>query len=382
VVAHAVTGGWLGQTETWLYRQVRSLPAGIESHVVCERTENLDQFVVENLHHASRTRRRRDRVLAKLRLRRRSGSLQRRLRALQPELVHSHFAPEGWRNIPAVSNVGARHVVSFYGYDVGHLPTVSRAWRRRYSELFDRVDLVLCEGEHMGRSVCALGCPDRKMRVHRLGIDLQSIEFRPRRWTSGEPLRVLLAASFRRKKGLPDAIEALGMLQDDVELDITIIGDATAAPGSADEKDRILETIRRNGLTSRVNMIGFQSHDRLFEEAYRHHLFVAPSMTDTDGDSEGGAPVALIEMVASGMPVVSTRHCDIPGVVRDGVSGYLAKEHDVEDLSGQIRRMIESVDQWPRMLRAGREWIEQRFDAAVQGRRLGAIYKEVIDSVR
>jgi len=382
VVAHAVPGAWLPQTETWLYRQVRSLPPDIESHVVCERAENLDQFGIENLHHASRTRRRRDRVLAKLRLRRRSGSLQRRLRALQPDLVHSHFAPEGWRNIPAASAVGARHVVSFYGYDVGHLPTVSRAWRRRYIELFDRVDLVLCEGEYMGRSVCELGCPDRKRRVHRLGVGLESIEFRPRHWDGDEPFRVLLAASFRPKKGLPDAIEALGMLQDEVELDITIIGDATAAPGSAHEKDRILETIRLSGLAGRVNMIGFQPHDRLFEEAYRHHLYVAPSVTDTDGDCEGGAPVALIEMVAGGMPVVSTRHCDIPGVVRDGVSGYLAEEHDVGDLGLQIRRMIESVDQWPRMLRAGRQWIEHRFDAAKQGRRLGAIYTEVIDSVR
>lgn len=172
------------------------------------------------------------------------------------------------------------------------------------------------------------------------------------------------------------------MLQDEVELDITIIGDATAAPGSAREKDRILATIRRHGLAGRVNMIGFQTHDRLFEEAYRHHLYVAPSLTDIDGDCEGGAPVALIEMVASGMPVVSTRHCDIPGVIRDGVSGYLAEEHDVECLSGQIRRMIESVDDWPRMLRAGRDWVERRFDAVEQGVQLAAIYSEVIDGVR
>ncbi len=234
----------------------------------------------------------------------------------------------------------------------------------------------------MARSVCELGCPDRKVRVHRLGVDLESIEFRPRHWNGDEPLGVLLAASFRAKKGLPDAIEALGMLQDEVELDITIIGDATAAPGSAHEKNRILETIRRHGLANRVKMLGFQPHDRLLDEAYRHHLYVAPSMTDTNGDSEGGAPVALIEMVASGMPVVSTRHCDIPGVVRDGVTGYLAVERDVADLCNQIRRMINAVDDWPRMLRAGREWIEQRFDATEQGVRLGAIYTEVIDRDR
>jgi len=65
-----------------------------------------------------------------------------------------------------------------------------------------------------------------------------------------------------------------------------------------------------------------------------------------------------------------------------GPTRYLAEEHDVEDLSGQIRRTIESVDHSPWMLRADREWIEQRFDAAEQGRRLGAIYTGVIDRVR
>lgn len=380
-IAHAVPGAWLPQTETWLYRQVRSLPAGIESHVMCERAENLDQFAVENLHHAGRGRRTRDRVLAKLRLRRRSGSLLRRLRDVRPQLVHSHFAPEGWRNIPAAGDIGARHVVSFYGYDVSHLPAVSRTWRRRYRELFDRVDLVLCEGEHMGRSIAGLGCPASKVQVHRLGVDLEAIEFRPRQWNGVEPLQVLLAASFRPKKGLTYAIEALAMLQDDIDLQITIIGDATAAPGSTDEKQRILDAIDRHGLGPRVRMLGFQPHDRLFEEASGHHLYVAPSVTDADGDTEGGAPVALIEMVAGGMPVVSTHHCDIPGVVRDGISGYLAAEHDVEDLREQIRRTIDAAPRWPEMLRAGRVRVEERFDAAAQGARLGALYREVIDGV-
>jgi hypothetical protein len=43
VVLHS-TGSWLPQTETWLYTQVHFLPGGVENHVACERTENLDQF--------------------------------------------------------------------------------------------------------------------------------------------------------------------------------------------------------------------------------------------------------------------------------------------------------------------------------------------------
>jgi len=43
------------------------------------------------------------------------------------------------------------------------------------------------------------------------------------KWQQGEPLRVLIAASFREKKGIPYALEALGMLQKDVSLEIAII---------------------------------------------------------------------------------------------------------------------------------------------------------------
>ncbi len=52
----------------------------------------------------------------------------------------------------------------------------------------------------------------------------------------------------------------------------------------------------------------------------RHHLFLSPSVTAPDGDSEGGAPVSIIEAAATGMPVVSTTHCDIPQAVDDGVT--------------------------------------------------------------
>jgi len=42
---------WLGQTQTWMHSQVSKLQRlGVHAHVVCETTENLDQFYVENIH--------------------------------------------------------------------------------------------------------------------------------------------------------------------------------------------------------------------------------------------------------------------------------------------------------------------------------------------
>ncbi len=70
--------------------------------------------------------------------------------------------------------------------------------------------------------------------------------------------------------------------------------------------------------------MGYQPHSTLFAEAYRHHIFLSPSVTASTGDTEGGAPVSLIEMAATGMLIVSTTHCDIPEVIKHGVTGLLA----------------------------------------------------------
>lgn len=59
-------------------------------------------------------------------------------------------------------------------------------------------------------------------------------------------------------------------------------------------------------------------YDRLLDEIARHHVFLSPSVTAPDGDSEGGAPVTIIEAAASGMPVVNSTHCATPEAVYDG----------------------------------------------------------------
>jgi colanic acid/amylovoran biosynthesis glycosyltransferase len=112
----------------------------------------------------------------------------------------------------------------------------------------------------------------------------------------------------------------------------------------------------------------------LFEQAYEHDVFLSPSVTAADGDTEGGAPVTILEMAATGMPVVSTRHCDIPAVLPDGL---LADERDVEGLHVLLAELIDAPDDWERRCRAAREHIERDYNAVRQGEALAAIYREV-----
>jgi colanic acid/amylovoran biosynthesis glycosyltransferase len=373
---------WLPQTQTWMFNQVKYLPDIVEVHVVCERTEHLEQFAVPNLHCLQKVSRFRyywEKSLRKLHLRHARGFLTSIARKTGGHIIHSHFGHIGWTNLVIARQVKIRHVVTFYGADVTLLPTQDKRWLSRYRELFDKADLFLCEGPHMATRLIQLDCPKEKVMVHHLGIEIDTIPYKPRRWKNGEPLRVLIAASFREKKGIPYALEALSRLQHIVPVEITIIGDAGSERSSKKEKRRILEMIANNGLQLKTRLLGYQPYSAFFDEAYQHHVFISPSVTASDGDTEGGAPISLIEMMATGMPVVSTLHCDIPEVVRYGIDNWLVEERDVAGLVKKMQWLIENKDDWENFLLAGRRHVAREFNALQQGERLAKIYHDVFD---
>ncbi len=378
-VVHS-TPVWLPQTHTWLYNQVRYLPADIAAHVACEYVENLDQFGLANIHAlASRPAWQRfwDRRLRKLGIRRHLSFTVDTARRCGAKILHSHFGHVGWADIGAARHAKIRHVVTFYGLDVNYVPGLDPHWPARYRTMFAQVDAVLCEGPHMAAAVAALGCPAAKIHVHHLGVALDDVPFRPFPWRPGDRLRVLIAASFRQKKGIPYALEALARLQRHVPLEVTVIGDAGQDPRAADEKREILASVDRLGLEPSTTLLGYQPHARLLAEAERHHVFLAPSITADDGDTEGGAPVSLIEMAASGLVVVSTTHCDIPGIVKHRETGLLAPERDVQGLVDNLDWLIDHIDCWEPMRIAARKHVEREFNAARQGERLAELYRSL-----
>ncbi|MCF8096172.1 MAG: glycosyltransferase [Desulfobacteraceae bacterium] len=373
---------WLPLTQTWMYTQLKYLPEGFRAQVACQVTENLDQFGdveaiyclqerVSPLGYLMR------RALRKAGLRRSLCWLKKPILVFKPDIIHSHFGNIGWSALPEITN-GIPHVVTFYGYDLSGLPGGDPRWNARYKELFDKVSRVFCEGPHMAECIQKLGCIQEKIHVQRLGIRLDHIPYKPREWDGTEPLRVLLAGTFTEKKGLPYALAALGRLAKEVRLEVTVIGDARESEADQAEKKKILRAIEEGGLSDKVTLLGYQTHSAFFDEAYKHHIFLSPSVTAESGDTEGGAPVTIIEMAATGMPVISTKHCDIPGVILDGQTGLLADERDVDGLYGRLLWLAENPGKWRRMLDKGREHLEANFDARKQGLKLAEKYAQLI----
>jgi colanic acid/amylovoran biosynthesis glycosyltransferase len=379
VVAHSVAT-WLPLTMTWVYNQLKYMK-NFSLIVLAYTTQNRDQFPwnpiysITNKYNCFVFR-----VMRKLGLRSNPFIYDKAIKKNHPVILHSHFGDIGWYDLPIAKKYELKHVVTFYGFDISMLPTQHPIWGKRYKKLFDKADLFLCEGSHMVQCILDLGCPEHKVRVHHLGVSLDEIQFKPRVWNSTIPLRILIVSTFREKKGIPYALEALGQFQHAVDLNITIIGDATSEHRDQVEKQKIFSIIKKYNLQPRVRFLGFQRHSVVLDEAYNHHIFLSPSITASNGDTEGGVPVTIIEMVATGIPVISTVHCDIPEVIHHGVSGLLAQERDVNGLVNHLKWLVDHYEHWRSMLEAGRKHLEVEYDVRKQGERLAIIYRDLIQS--
>lgn len=380
VIAHFVDS-YLFRTGSWIYSPLinatRYAPI-----VVTEQVENLDMFPFSPVHAYSRLGYG-QKIWLGLRERRlhglRGAFFTRVLRRQHARLIHAHFGYTGFSLLDVRRKVGLPMVTSFYGADVSQLPR-DPAWRERYQRLFAEGHAFLAEGTAMRRALLALGCPPEKVVVHRLGIPLDALPFVVRRPDASGIIKILIASTFREKKGIPYALRAIQRVHRRYpRLQVTLIGDSGGKAGDAEEKREILALVEQ--LNPLVNWIGFQPYTVFQKLLLEHHIFLSPSVTARDGDSEGGAPVSIIEAGATGMPIVASTHADIPEVVVDGESAFLSPERDVDTLAEHLEHLVTQPQLWESMGRRGRAHVQRHHDVQAQAVHLENIYAALLRQV-
>lgn len=285
------------------------------------------------------------------------------------DVIHCHFGPNGLRglNLREVGALSGKLITSFYGYDVSRF--LRPGDRNPYRKLFANSERVLAISQIMHEKLIALGCPPTRVSVHRLGVNpLLFAAPKPARGES--PVRILTIGRMVPKKGLEHALRAVAAVASEVPaMEYAIIGDGPLRP-------RIEQTIDELQLRGVVRLEGWKTRPQVVEALSRADILLAPSVTAENGDQEG-TPVVIMEALASGVPVVSTRHAGIPELVQDGVSGLLAVEGDVPALAGALRRLIGNPELRTRMGESGQAAIRDRHDISKLNDRLLEIYRSL-----
>lgn len=325
-VLHAVDR-FSPRSETFVYTMVTGHQR-YEASVLCHAREHADEFPFPRVHVQPKPASRKtaawwiaasvERATGRSPWRR---GVDETLALVGPSAVHAHFGPIGCEMIAVTKAAGLPLVTSLYGVDAAVLPYLPQ-WRERYARLFRDGDLFLAEGPEMRRKVIAAGAPAERTLIHPIALDLNKYP----RWAPDGAATVLFAGRFIEKKGLLDAIAAFALARARVpEARMTIVGG-----GGGEETARALTA--QLGLGGCVEFAGMQPHAGLIMRLAAAAVFIHPSVTADDGDSEGGAPTILLEAQAIGTPIVTTRHADIPHVVPEGPGIWLCAEHDVDAL--------------------------------------------------
>lgn len=282
-------------------------------------------------------------------------------------LIHAQSGEEGVWGARIKARAHLPLVTTLRGGDV-------RLARRRsagpYRRLFAAGDLFLVSSQALRKQVVELGCPDERLRVLPLGVDVERIPFRERRLAQGESVNVLAVGRMVERRGLPYALRAFATVHRyNPRTAMTVIGDGPGRPA-------IEALLRELGLHD-VRLLGAQPHDVVLAEIERAHIFIMPSITAADGDCEG-IPVSLLEAQASGLPVIGTWHGGIPEVVQDGHNGYLVSQRNAHALAERLRHLIEHPELWGPFGRAGRAVVEERFHLGRQVATLESCYDELL----
>ena len=336
-VALQRTDQFVGRTTNWLYDHLRFIPRYTVS-VLCDSLANRSEFPLlqawsinqGSLAHSLWRNLMGDRLYP---------SDVWRLKRLAPCKLHSHFGYVAVGDLILHETLQIPWLVSFYGADVYELGRLAE-WRDRYAQVFERATRVLALGPVMATKLRQLGCASEKITVHPLGIDAENLPVKPRVLGPQEPLRILFAGTFREKKGIEYAVQAVALVRRArIRFELHLVGDAAEKPGDQETKQKVFEQINKLGLDDVVFHHSFLSFQDLINLALRSHIFLAPSVTAEDGDAEG-TPFVLQQMMATGMPAISTFHSDIPYLFGDH-RDLLVPERNAKAIAERIQLYAE-----------------------------------------
>lgn len=192
--------------------------------------------------------------------------------------------------------------------------------------------------------------------------------FMPRRVARDDGrFRLVCVASLEEVKGHRFLIEACRLLTEQgVDLQCDLVGEGPM-------RTAVETQIRDAGLEGRVRLVGAQPRPEVMNILSHADIAILASHPTREGKREG-IPVALMEAMATGLPVVSTRISGIPELVESGVSGVLVPSGDAGALAEAIASLLSDAALRVRMGRAGREKVLKEFDLESNTRQLLSLF--------
>ncbi len=183
---------------------------------------------------------------------------------------------------------------------------------------------------------------------------------------SNNPFKVLFLGVLIQRKGVSDLLDAIALLKMEIKLDNVEF----VIAGSGQEESKLKEQCSALDLHDCVKFLGWTDGDKKVELLKDSQLMVLPSYNE-------GLPMAVLEAMSYGLPVVTTNVGDIPLVVKEGINGCIVNPGDITGLKEGLKMIICSgKEEWQQFSHNSRDMIEKSFNDKDYYEQIAKAYRE------
>ncbi len=288
----------------------------------------------------------------------------REMLAMNVAHIHAH-----WASVPATVAAGLSvltdipYSVTAHAYDIyAPNPALSR-------NLASARFVITCTGYNA--KYLREKFPSSAEKVHEIYHGVDPEQYNPARHEAGECVEIISVGRLVETKGHEYLIRACAELcRRGLRFRLRLIGTGPL-------RRRLEKLTAALGMNDSVLLAGAIPHEELTSMFSRSDIFALASVIAKNGDRDG-IPNAILEAMASSLPVVATRISGIPEAVINGQTGFLVPQRQVRPAADAIERLAEDPGLRRKLGESGRKLVEEKFHIEKNSRALAKLLAEKI----
>jgi len=284
--------------------------------------------------------------------------LANNMRRKNVEHLHIHFA----------------HVPTQIGMYAATLAGIPFSFMAHANDIFERPLLLKEKIERSAKTITIsrfnlnllekYGADPQKMELVRCGVDSERLITKPQK---NRILKIGTLGRLVGKKGMDTVLEMARILKmKKIEFKLEIAGD-----GPLNQELKTMAAIMR--LENNITFLGAIPNSEALHWMKNLNAFILASKKDENGDMDG-IPVALMEAMNLGVPVLSTSISGIPELVIHGKTGLLSEPGNAQELAKNLILLHKNEPLRSALTAEAKDWIKTEFDQTSNAERLNNIF--------
>ena len=230
--------------------------------------------------------------------------------------------------------------------------------KRRIRELFSIADVSIVLGEDWKKFILKIA-PEANIVVINNAVAFPNIENK----RTCENRTFLFLGALIKRKGVADLLAAVNQMKKQGISKFRVL-----IAGSGEEEQQLKDYVKINGLQNHVFFRGWITKEQKPELLQKSDVLVLPSYNE-------GLPIAILEAMSYGLPIISTKVGSIAEAVKENENGFLIEPGDVDALTCAMTNLISDSALWKKESNRSREICQKKFSEDVFFQAVEKVYR-------